>query len=84
MTQELGWIGVGRTGEATVRRLGLGPAKALGVSMPAAAAKREALAGMVGRGPQDVDFAVPLVETARDAGLELKPENVPVDDGLQS
>jgi 3-hydroxyisobutyrate dehydrogenase len=64
--------------------LGLGAARALGVSMPAAAATREAVARMVGRGHQDVDFAVLLVETARDAGLELKPENVPVDDGLQS
>ena len=30
----------------------------------------------------DVDFAVLLVETAKDAGLELKPEDVQVDDGL--
>ena len=64
--------------------LGLGAAKALGVSMPAAAATRESVARMVGRGHADVDFAVLLVETARDAGLELTPENVPVDDGLQS
>jgi len=64
--------------------LGLGAAKALGVSMPAAAATREAVARMVGRGHRDVDFAVLLVETAKDAGLELKPEDVRVDDGLQS
>jgi 3-hydroxyisobutyrate dehydrogenase len=62
--------------------LGLGAAKAYGVSMPAAAATREAVARMVGRGHEDVDFAVLLVETARDAGLELKAENVKIDDGL--
>jgi len=62
--------------------LGLGAAKAYGVSMPAAAATREAVARMVGRGHEDVDFAVLLLETARDAGLELKSENVKIDDGL--
>ena len=62
--------------------LGLGAAKALGVSMPAAAATRESVSRMVGRGHEDVDFAVLLLETARDAGLELKSEDVQVDDGL--
>ncbi|MEO7335370.1 MAG: NAD(P)-dependent oxidoreductase [Caldimonas sp.] len=62
--------------------LGLGAAKAHGVSMPAAAATRESVSRMVGRGHEDVDFAVLLVETARDAGLELKAENVKIDDGL--
>jgi len=64
--------------------LGLGAAKALGVSMPAAAATRESVARMVGRGHEDVDFAVLLLETARDAGLELKAEDVKIDDGLAS
>jgi 3-hydroxyisobutyrate dehydrogenase len=64
--------------------LGLGAAKALGVSMPAAAATRESVARMVGRGHEDVDFAVLLLETARDAGLELKAEDVEIDDGLAS
>jgi 3-hydroxyisobutyrate dehydrogenase len=64
--------------------LGLGAAKALGVSMPAAAATREAVARMVGRGHRHVDFAVLLLETAKDAGLALAPENVVVDDGLAS
>jgi 3-hydroxyisobutyrate dehydrogenase len=64
--------------------LGMASAKAHGVSMPAAAATRESVARMVGRGYEDIDFAVLLQETARDAGLELKPENVKVDDGLQS
>jgi len=62
--------------------LGMGAARAHGVAMPAAAATRESVARLVGRGHEEVDFAVLLRETARDAGLELKPENVAVDDGL--
>jgi 3-hydroxyisobutyrate dehydrogenase len=64
--------------------LGLGAAKAHGVPMPAAAATRESIARMVGRGYDDIDFAVLLKETALDAGLELQPENVKVSDGLES
>lgn len=64
--------------------LGMGAAKAHGVAMPAAAATRESVARMVGRGYDHIDFAVLLQETARDAGLELQPENVKVDDGLAS
>lgn len=62
--------------------LGLGAGKAHGVAMPSAAATRESIARLVGRGHDDVDFAVLLRETAADAGLALKPENVKVDDGL--
>lgn len=62
--------------------LGLGAGKAHGVAMPAAAATRESVARLVGRGHDDVDFAILLLEMARDAGLELKRENVKVDDGL--
>ena len=64
--------------------LGMASAKAHGVAMPAAAATRESVARMVGRGYEDIDFAVLLAETARDAGLELKAENVKVSDGLES
>ena len=64
--------------------LGMAAAKAHGVAMPAAAATRESVARMVGRGYEDIDFAVLLVETARDAGLELKSENVKMSDGLES
>jgi 3-hydroxyisobutyrate dehydrogenase len=38
----------------------------------------------VGRGHDNIDFAVLLVETAKDAGLELKSENVKMSDGLES
>jgi 3-hydroxyisobutyrate dehydrogenase len=39
---------------------------------------------MVGRGYDEVDFAALLIETAKDAGLELKPDNVKISDGLES
>jgi 3-hydroxyisobutyrate dehydrogenase len=64
--------------------LGLGAAKAHGVVMPAAAATRESVASMVGRGYGDIDFAALLIETAKNAGLELKPDNVKISDGLES
>jgi 3-hydroxyisobutyrate dehydrogenase len=64
--------------------LGMAAAKALGVVMPAAAATRESVARLVGRGHEDIDFAVLLLETAKDAGLVLKPENVTMPDGLES
>ena len=64
--------------------LGMAAAKAQGVSMPAAAATRESAARMVGRGYDQIDFAALLIETARDAGLELKSENKTISDGLES
>ena len=62
--------------------LGLAAARTHGVSMPSAAATRESVARMVGRGHDNIDFAVLLAETAKDAGMTLTPENVEVDDGL--
>jgi 3-hydroxyisobutyrate dehydrogenase len=64
--------------------LGMGAAKAHGVAMPAAAATRESVARLVGRGYEDIDFAVLLVEMAKDAGLALTPDNVKLSDGLES
>jgi 3-hydroxyisobutyrate dehydrogenase len=64
--------------------LGLGAGKAQGVPMPAAAATRESIARLVGRGHEDVDFAILLTEIAADAGLKLVSENRKVDDGLTS
>jgi len=64
--------------------LGLAAAKSQGVPMPAAAATRESIARMVGRGHDHVDFSILLQEIAADSGLVLKPENVQVDDGLSS
>lgn len=62
--------------------LGMEAGKKYGVPMPAAAATRESIASVVGRGHDDVDFSVLLVELARAAGLEVKPDNVKVTDGL--
>ena len=45
---------------------------------------RESVARLVGRGHDNVDFSILLQETARDAGLDLKPEAVNVDDGLSA
>ena len=64
--------------------LGMAAARAYGVAMPAAAATRESVSRMVGRGHDNIDFAVLLDETAKDAGLELKSENVTMSDGLES
>lgn len=64
--------------------LGMAAAKSLGVAMPAAAATRESVARMVGRGYEDIDFSVLLVETANDAGMQLKPEDVKISDGLEA
>ena len=64
--------------------LGLAAGKTWGVPMPAAAATRESVARMVGHGLDDIDFAVLLQETAHDAGLTLKSENVQISDGLEA
>ena len=64
--------------------LGMSAAKAQGVAMPAAAATRESIARMVGRGHDHVDFSILLMEIAADAGLNLVPENVKVPDGLSA
>ena len=63
--------------------LGMGAARKYGVPMPAAAATRESIANLVGRGYDDVDFAVLLMETAKSAGLELASEGVEMRDGLE-
>ena len=64
--------------------LGMAAARSYGVAMPAAAATRESVSRMVGRGYDDIDFAALLIETAKDAGLELKSENKKMSDGLES
>jgi 3-hydroxyisobutyrate dehydrogenase len=63
--------------------LGLSAARALGVPMPCAAAARESIATLTGRGHAEVDFAVLLLELARNSGFEPAPDGVPVEDGLQ-
>ena len=63
--------------------LGMAAAKSYGVTMPAAAATRESIASLVGRGHDNVDFSILLLELARNAGMELTPDNVEMSDGLE-
>jgi 3-hydroxyisobutyrate dehydrogenase-like beta-hydroxyacid dehydrogenase len=62
--------------------LGSEAARELGVPMPLAATAEQIVQGMVALSGNDVDFAALLELEAHAAGLELKPENVEVDDGL--
>ncbi|MFC1664163.1 NAD(P)-dependent oxidoreductase [Pseudomonadota bacterium] len=62
--------------------LGLAAASKLGVPMPVTATTREILQALIGNGYTDEDFAHLLTLQARNSGLELKPENVKVSDGL--
>lgn len=62
--------------------LGLAAARDTGVSMPVAALTAQLVQACIGAGHSEKDFAVLLEQQARAAGLELKPEDTPVDDGL--
>jgi 3-hydroxyisobutyrate dehydrogenase len=62
--------------------LGLAAARATGVPMPLAAAAAQLIQAAIGAGRSAEDFAVLLELQARSAGLDLKPEDTPVDDGL--
>jgi 3-hydroxyisobutyrate dehydrogenase len=62
--------------------LGMGAAKAQGVTMPTASATRESIQALANQYPGDIDFSVLLLELARAAGMKLEPENVKVSDGL--
>ncbi|HXP30865.1 MAG TPA: NAD(P)-dependent oxidoreductase [Stellaceae bacterium] len=62
--------------------LGLAAGRRTGTPMPVTALTREIVQNLVGLGFSDKDFATLLVQEARNAGIDLKPENVPVDDGL--
>jgi len=62
--------------------LGFEAARDLEVPMPVAAAAEQAVQALVGAGYDDVDFAALLEQEARASGLELRPEDAPVSDGL--
>jgi 3-hydroxyisobutyrate dehydrogenase len=64
--------------------LGFAAAHDLDVPMPVAAAAAAAVQASVSSGRVDEDFAILLDLQAHDSGLELKPEDVEVDDGLSS
>jgi 3-hydroxyisobutyrate dehydrogenase len=62
--------------------LGFAAAHELDVPMPVSAAAAAAVQAMVSSGRVDEDFAILLDLQAHNSGLELKPEEVDVDDGL--
>jgi len=62
--------------------LGLSAARSLDVPMPLASIARDLVQAMMGNGYSEEDFAALLIQQARASGIELKPENVKVDDGL--
>jgi 3-hydroxyisobutyrate dehydrogenase-like beta-hydroxyacid dehydrogenase len=62
--------------------LGFAAAHELDVPMPVAAATAAAVQAGVSSGRVEEDFAILLDLQAHNSGIELTPENVPVDDGL--
>jgi 3-hydroxyisobutyrate dehydrogenase-like beta-hydroxyacid dehydrogenase len=62
--------------------LGMAEAQKMGVPMPVSALCAEIVQSAIGAGHVDEDFAVLLLEAARNAGLSLEPENKVIDDGL--
>jgi 3-hydroxyisobutyrate dehydrogenase-like beta-hydroxyacid dehydrogenase len=64
--------------------LGLDAGREFEVPMPLAALTRDLIQQMIGHGMTDKDFSTLLVMQAKASGLELKPENKAVGDGLSS
>jgi 3-hydroxyisobutyrate dehydrogenase len=62
--------------------LGLDAGRQLEVPMPLTSITRDLLQQMIGRGMTEEDFSTLLLMQAKVSGIELKPENVPVTDGL--
>src|SRR5581483_405078 len=62
--------------------LGLDAGRKFQVPMPLASITRDLIQAMMGQGMTEQDFATLLVQQAKLSGVELKPENVPVSDGL--
>lgn len=62
--------------------LGFEVAHELGVPMPVATAAQQVVEALIERGHTDDDFAALLELQAESSGIELRPEDVPVSDGL--
>jgi 3-hydroxyisobutyrate dehydrogenase-like beta-hydroxyacid dehydrogenase len=62
--------------------LGLDAGRKFEVPMPLASATRDLIQSMIGQGWTEQDFATLLLQQAEASGIELKPENVEVGDGL--
>jgi 3-hydroxyisobutyrate dehydrogenase-like beta-hydroxyacid dehydrogenase len=64
--------------------LGLDAGRDFEVPMPLTSITRDLLQTMIGHGMSEEDFATLIVMQAKASGIELKPENVAVGDGLSS
>ncbi len=62
--------------------LGLDAGRKFEVPMALASITRDLIQTMMGNGMTEQDFATLILRQARASGLELKPENMPVGDGL--
>jgi 3-hydroxyisobutyrate dehydrogenase len=62
--------------------LGLSAGKTFGVPMPVTAVARERVQALIDSGYTDQDFSTLLLLQAKASGIELKPENVEIGDGL--
>jgi 3-hydroxyisobutyrate dehydrogenase len=62
--------------------LGLDAGREFEVPMPLTSLTRDLLQQMIGQGMTEQDFSTLLLMQAKASGLELKPENVQVSDGL--
>jgi len=62
--------------------LGLSAGRNFGVPMPLTSATRDIVQTLIGNGYTDEDFSTLLLLQAKASGVELKPENVEVGDGL--
>ena len=62
--------------------LGLDAGKEFEVPMPLTSLTRDLLQQMIGQGMTEQDFSTLLLMEAKASGIELKPENVQVSDGL--
>jgi 3-hydroxyisobutyrate dehydrogenase-like beta-hydroxyacid dehydrogenase len=64
--------------------LGLDAGRDFEVPMPLTSLTRDLLQQMIGQGMTEQDFSTLLLAQAKASGIELKPENVQVGDGLSS
>jgi len=62
--------------------LGLDAGREFEVPMPLTSLTRDLLQQMIGHGMTEEDFSTLLLMQAKASGIELKPESVPVSDGL--
>ncbi len=62
--------------------LGLAAGRNFEVPMPLASLTRDLIQSMMGAGMTEEDFSTLLLQQARASGIELKPENKAVGDGL--